>query len=79
MGQAQLISLQKKRELAVEKHSQQVQLAKAQLAQAYASKAQAEAKQEELSLQLGKLDALQVARDLAQREYLRLEQMALDR
>ncbi len=75
MGKAQLNSLVKKRDLAVQKHQQQVALAEAQLAQANASKAQAEAKQKELQLQQGKLKALKVARDLAADEYRELEQL----
>ncbi|NOY42033.1 MAG: hypothetical protein GXP26_09370 [Planctomycetes bacterium] len=75
MGKAQLNSLVKKRDLAVQKHLQQVPLAEAQLAQANASKAQAEAKQKELQLQQGKLKALKVARDLAAVEYRELEQL----
>jgi len=75
MGKAQLSALLKKRELTLQKHDQQVQLAAAQFAQAIASKAQAQAKLTELSLQQGKLEALSVACDLAEREYLRLEQL----
>lgn len=75
MGKAQLNSLVKKRDLAVQKNLQQVPLAEAQLAQANASKAQAEAKQKELQLRQGKLEALKVASDLAAAEYRELEQL----
>ena len=75
MGRAQLVALLKKREVAIEKHRQQQEMAAAQLAQAKASRAQAKAKQTELTLQQGKLDALKVARDLAQDEYHRLEEL----
>ena len=75
MGRAQLAALIKKRDLTVQKHTQQVQLAEAQLAQAIASKAQAEAKRTELALQRGRLEALRVARDLAEKELQRLEKL----
>ncbi|MCA9231472.1 MAG: hypothetical protein KDA57_12530 [Planctomycetales bacterium] len=75
MGKAQLTALLKKRDLADQKHDHQLQVAGAQIAQAYASKAQAEAKQRELDLQLNKLEALRVARDLAENEYLQLERL----
>ncbi len=77
MGKAQLRALLRKRELANQKHAQQMLLAKAQLAQANASKAQTEARQTELALQLGKLESLRVARNLAQEEYRRLEQLGI--
>ncbi len=77
MGRAQLVSLIKKRDLADQKHLQQVQLAQAQLAQAKASKAQAEAKKAELELQQGKLGALKVSRDLSAKEYQKLEHLRL--
>jgi len=75
MGKAQLVALLKKRELVLQKHAQQIQLAEAQLAQAIASQAQTQAKLTELALQQGKLEALRVARDLAEGEYLRLEKL----
>ena len=75
MGKAQLTALLKKRALSLQKHAQQMQLAEAQLAQAIASKAQVQAKLTELALQRGRLDALRVARDLAEGEYLRLEKL----
>ena len=75
MGKAQLNALIEKKKLAGQKHAQQKQLAKAQVAQAIASQAQAKAKQTELSLQVGKLEALRVARDLAESEFLRLKKL----
>ncbi len=75
MGKAQLTALLKKRELVLQKHAQQIQLAEAQYAQAIASQAQTQAKLTELTLQQGKLDALRVARDLTEGEYLRLEKL----
>ncbi len=75
MGRAQLNALLKKRELTLQKHVQQIQLAEAQLAQAIASKAQTQAKLTELTLQRGRLEALRVARDLAEGELLRLEKL----
>jgi len=75
MGRAQLNALLKKRELTLQKHAQQIQLAEAQWAQAIASKAQTQAKLTELTLQRGRLEALQVARDLAEGEFLRLEKL----
>jgi len=75
MGRAQLTALLKKRELVLQKHAQQIQLAEAQFAQAIASQAQTQAKLTELALQQGKLEALRVARGLAEGEYLRLEKL----
>jgi len=75
MGRAQLNALLKKRELTLQKHAQQIQLAEAQLAQAIASKAQTQAKLTELALQRGRLEALRVARDLAEGEFQRLEKL----
>jgi len=75
MGKAQLNALLKKRELTLQKHAQQIQLAEAQWAQAIASKAQTQAKLTELALQRGRLEALRVARDLAEGEFQRLEKL----
>ncbi|NOY30701.1 MAG: hypothetical protein GXP28_11200 [Planctomycetes bacterium] len=75
MGRAQLTALLKKRELVLQKHVQQIQLAEAQFAQAIASQAQTQVKLTELTLQQGKLEALRVARGLAEGEYFRLEQL----
>ncbi len=75
MGKAQLSALLEKKKLAAQKHYQQKQLAKAQVAQAIASQAQTKARQTELALQAGKLDALSVARDLAESEFVRLKKL----
>jgi HlyD family secretion protein len=72
IGQTQLNALLKKAELSDQKKTHEVQVAKAQQAQAVAGLAQAEAKQRELELQAGKLSALEVASQLAEAEYAQL-------
>ncbi len=59
LGKAQLEALRMKKELTVKKREQQLQLIKAQRAQAEAAKAEAEARQAELPLQEEKLKLLE--------------------
>jgi len=72
IGKTQLQSLEKKAELSVLKRAHEIEIAKAQQAQAEAGLAQALAKQKELELQSGKLNALEVASQLAEEEYAQL-------
>jgi len=78
MGQAQLLALEQKKQLALQKYKHQKQLAFAQLAQAKAAKAQALAKQKEIELQEKRLVVLAVAMRLEQTEYQKLEQLWAD-
>jgi HlyD family secretion protein len=77
LGKAQLEALRMKKELTVKKREQQLQLIKAQRAQAEAAKAEAEAKQAELPLQEEKLKLLEEASGLAQAEHERLVELSL--
>ena len=77
IGKTQLRALEKKAELSDLKRSHEIQIAKAQYAQAEAALAQAEAKQQELALQGGKLGALEVASQLAAVEYAQLADLSL--
>ena len=72
LGKVQLQALEKKAKLSDLKRNHEIQLAKAQYAQAEAGLAQAEAKQHELELQSGKLSALEVASQLASEEHAQL-------
>lgn len=72
VGKTQLWALEKRAELSDLKGNHEIEIAKAQLAQAEAGVAQAEAKQTELELQDGKLKALEVASQLAAEEYAQL-------
>ena len=76
IGRAQLQALKKKAELSDLKRAQEIQVAKAQRAQAEAALSQAEAKQKELELQSGKLGALEVASQLAAEEYAQLAEIS---
>ena len=77
LGKAQLEALRMKKELTVKKREQQLQLIKAQRAQAEAAKAEAEAKQAELPLQEEKLKLLEEASGLAQAGHERLVELSL--
>ncbi len=72
LGKVQLRTLEKKAKLADLKRDHEIQIAKAQQAQAEAGLAQATAKQRELELQSGKLGALEVASQLAAAEHAQL-------
>jgi len=76
IGKTQLRALEKKAELSDLRRKHDVQIAKAQLAQAEAGLAQAEAKQKEFELQSGKLSALEVASQLAAEEYAQLVELS---
>lgn len=76
MGKTQLGALTKKAELSDLKRNHEIEIAKAQLAQAEAGLAQAEAKQIELGLQGGKLGALEEASRLAAAEYAQLQDLS---
>ena len=77
LGKAQLQALHKKLELAQKNRVHQLEVAKAQKAQAEASLAQAQAKLKELELQGGKLQSLAIASQLAEQEYSQLEVLHL--
>jgi hypothetical protein len=76
LGKAQLEALRMKQALTVKKREQQLQLIKAQRAQAEAAKAEAEAKQAELPLQEEKLKLLEEASGLARAEHQRLVELS---
>lgn len=76
LGKVQLRALEKKAELSDQKRNHDIQIAKAQQAQAEAGLAQTEAKQKELELQSGKLNALEVASQLAAEEYAQLADLS---
>lgn len=76
LGKAQIDALKMKQALTVKKREQQLQIIKAQRAQAEAAKAEAEAKQAELPLQEEKLRLLERASRLAQAEHQRLVELS---
>lgn len=78
LGKAQLAALIMKQELTVKKREQQLQLIKAQRAQAEAAKAEAEAKRAELPVQQEKLNLLEEASQIAQAELQRLVDLSLE-
>ncbi len=75
LGRVQLEALLKKQELASKTHLQQIEIAKAQKAQAEASLSQALAKLRELELRANKLQTLETASHLAAEEHAQLEQL----
>jgi HlyD family secretion protein len=72
----QLKALEKKKDLAEKKREQEIELVKAQRAQAEAARSEAVAKQSALPLQEQKLDLLEVASRLAQAEHRRLVELS---
>ena len=76
LGKAQLEALNMKQKLTVKKREQELQLIRAQRAQAEAAKAEAEAKQAELPLQEKKLILLEEASELAVAEHQRLVELS---
>ena len=78
LGKVQLRALEKKAGLSDLKQNHQIQVAKAQQSQAEAGLAQAKAKQQEIVLQGGKLNALEVAGQLAAEEYAQLATLRQD-
>jgi HlyD family secretion protein len=78
LGKAQLDALMMKQAMTVKKRASQLQLIKAQRAQAVAAKAEAEAKQAELPLQQEKLMLLEEASQIAQAEHQRLVDLSLE-
>lgn len=75
VGRTSLLALEKKKSLAEKKRLHEVEVLKAQKAQAEAALAQAEAKLDEVNLQEGKLDPLANARDIAAEEHELLESL----
>ncbi len=76
LGKAQLKALKEKKTLAEKKREQDIELVKAQQAQAEAAQAEAVAKQSELPLQEEKLQLLGIASELAQEEHRRLVELS---
>ncbi len=76
LGRAQLHALKTKLDLASKKRAQDLQMIKAQRAQAEAAKAEAEAKQSALPLQEEKLDLLKEASKLASAEHQRMYELS---
>ena len=77
LGKAQLKALLTKRELADKKRAQDIQMVKAQRAQAEAAKAEAIAKKSALPLQEEKLRLLKEASELAIAEHRRMYELSL--
>lgn len=77
LGKAQLQALKTKLELAGKKRAQDLQLIKAQRAQAEAAKAEAEAKQSALPLQEEKLELLEEASELASADHQRMYELSV--
>ena len=75
IGKTQLEALTSKLELTEKKHKHEEQMAKAQLAQAYAAHAKALAEQQQLLPQSGKLEVLQKASQLARKEHEELKKL----
>ncbi len=78
LGKAQIDALIMKQNLAGKNREQQLQLIRAQRAQAEAAKAEAQAKRSELPLQEEKLKLLKEAGELAKAEHQRLHDLSLE-
>lgn len=76
LGKTQLEALEKKKDLTVKKREQEVELVKAQKAQAEAARAEAVAKQSELPLLQEKVKLLADASELAQQEHRLLAKLS---
>lgn len=76
LGKSQLVALEKKKALTVKKREQEIQLVKAQRAQAEAARAEALAKKSELLLQEEKLKLLAAKSRLARAEHQRLVELS---
>ena len=76
LGKAQLKALSAKKNLAVAKHQQDVQMVKARKAQAQASLADAHAKKSALPFQKAKLDLLKDRSDLAVEKHKRMKELS---